>query len=357
LNKSINIQAIRGISVILVVLFHLGLETFSNGWIGVDIFFVISGFLMWYLYVERVDRKSFVLFYIKRFKRLMPALSITILVTGLGFMLRLPASQRESLIDEIFAASLGVSNLYYWLIDQHSSNADLRPLITLWSISLELQFYLIFPLIVLFVKNSIHKLVVLISLSFVAFVTLGFYAYETKLYTLPGKLWEFFLGMLAAEILRRCGNPKKGFYLLKLLFVVFMFVTLFVVLNDRSRIILQVLGAIVSSLVLIYSFQNINQNPFVQFLAKIGDYSYSVYLLHFPLFVFFGYSEGLGNPLTLRDQSTLIIYLVTLAISSWMMKKYIEDSNWLRGNCLRIFLATLFITTTLYIFKGIVVNF
>ncbi len=352
-----NIQALRGISVILVVLFHLGFETFSNGWIGVDIFFVISGFLMWYLYVERVNRKSIAFFYIKRFKRLLPALSVTILVSGLGFILRLPASQRESLIHEILAASLGVSNLYYWLIDQHSSNADLRPLITLWSISLELQFYLIFPLIVLFVKNSVYKLVLLISLSFVAFVTLGFYAYETKLYTLPGKLWEFFLGMLAAEILRRYGNPKKGFRLIKLLFAVFMFVTLFVVLNDRSRMILQVLGAIVSSLVLIYSFQSINKNVFTQLLSTIGDYSYSVYLLHFPLFVFLGYSEGSGNPVTLKDHNTLVTYLVILAISSWIMKKYIEDSGWLRDNYMRIFLATVLITTTLYVFKGIVLNF
>jgi peptidoglycan/LPS O-acetylase OafA/YrhL len=335
----------------------MGFKTFSNGWIGVDIFFVISGFLMWHLYVEKVNKKSFALFYIKRFKRLLPALSITILVTGFGFLLRLPVPQRESLIDEIFVASLGVSNLYYWLIDQHSSNADLRPLITLWSISLELQFYLIFPLIVLFVKNSILKLVLLISLSFVAFVTLGFYAYETKLYTLPGKLWEFFLGMLAAEILRRYGNPKKGFYLLNLLFAVFMFVTLFVVLNDRSRMMLQVFGAIVSSLLMIYSFQSINKNALVQLLAKIGDYSYSVYLLHFPLFVFIGYSEGSGNPVTLGDQSTLILYLVILAISSWVMKRYIEDSTWLRGNYLRIFLTTLFATTTLYISKSSVLNF
>ena len=357
MNKSVTIQVLRGISVILVVLFHMGFETFSNGWIGVDIFFVISGFLMWYLYIERVNGKSFAFFYIKRFKRLLPALSITILVTGLGFVLRLPASQRESLIHEIFAASLGVSNLYYWLTDQHSSNADLRPLITLWSISLELQFYLIFPLIVLFVKNSIYKLLVLISLSFVAFVTLGFFAYETKLHNLPGKLWEFFLGMLAAEILRRYGKPKKGFHLIKLLFAVFMFVTLFVFLNDRSTMILQVLGAIVTSLVLIYSFQSINKNVFTQLLSKIGDYSYSVYLIHFPLFVFIGYSEGSGNPVTLKDQNALVIYMAILGISSWIMKRYIEDNGWLRGNYLRIFLATIFSTATLYMFKGSVLNF
>lgn len=356
MNKSVNIQALRGISVILVVLFHMGFETFRNGWIGVDIFFVISGFLMWHLYVEKVNSKSFAFFYIKRFKRLLPALSITILVTGFGFLLRIPASQRDSLIHEIFAAGLGVSNLYYWLVDQHSSNADLRPLITLWSISLELQFYLIFPLIVLFVKNSILKLVSLVSLSFVAFVTLGFYAYETKLYTLPGKLWEFFLGMLAAEMLRRYGNPKKGFFLLKLLFAAFMFVTLFVVLNDRSRMILQIFGAIVSSLVMIHSFQSINKNVLVRFLAKIGDYSYSVYLLHFPLFVFIGYSEGSGNPVTLGNQSTLIIYLTILAIGSWIMKKYIEDSSWFRSNYLRVFLSTLLISATSLLFKGTFLN-
>ena len=143
----------------------MGFNAFRNGWIGVDIFFVISGFLMWHLYVDQIMNREITGFYIKRLKRLLPALSVSILISGLAFIPRLPIGQRNSLIDELSAASLGLSNIYYWLIDQHSSNSELRPLITLWSISLELQFYLLFPIIVFLTMRSKKKLSWLLSSS------------------------------------------------------------------------------------------------------------------------------------------------------------------------------------------------
>ena len=158
----------------MVVLFHMGFYPFRNGWIGVDIFFVISGFLMWHLYVDHIMNRKLIGFYTKRLKRLLPALSISILLSGLAFIPRLPASQRTSIIEELSAASLGLSNIYYWLIDQHSSNSELRPLIALWSISLELQFYLIFPFIVFFVKKSTRKLFCLLCINFIVFLVLFF---------------------------------------------------------------------------------------------------------------------------------------------------------------------------------------
>jgi len=329
----------------------MGFQTFRNGWIGVDFFFVISGFLMWHLYAEKLHGSSIIAFYRKRFKRLLPALSISILLTGLGFIIRLSPPPRDSLINELFAASLGLSNIYYWLVDQHSSNSNLRPLITLWSISLELQFYVIFPLIVLFVKGSRNRLFFLITLFLLAFAALGYYSFETKIYTLPGKLLEFFLGMLAATLLKKNEQSKYSFQVVRILFAVFILFSLFITLNDKNKMIWQVLGAAISYLYIVFGFHCLNTNSLDRFLAKIGDYSYSIYLLHFPLFVYYGYVENSGNPVSLETPGDSIIYLATLMISSLIMKKLIEDSNWFKNNYLRLFIATLFVTGTLFFLK------
>ena len=93
-----------------------------------------------------------------------------------------------------------------------------------------------------------------------------------------------------------------------------------------------------------------------RFLAKIGDYSYSIYLIHFPLFVYIGYSEGLGNPDHLENYSITILYLIILGIGSWIMKKFVEDNKWLRDNYLHLFLITLTFTLSLLLFKNQINN-
>jgi peptidoglycan/LPS O-acetylase OafA/YrhL len=334
----------------------MGFYPFRNGWIGVDIFFVISGFLMWHLYINQIANREIAAFYVKRLRRLLPALSITILLSGLVFIPRLPASQRISMIEELSAASLGLSNIYYWLIDQHSSNSELRPLITLWSISLELQFYLIFPFIVFFVKKSTRKLFFLLCISFIVFLVLGYYSYETKLYTLPGKLCEFLLGMLVASNLQKFEFSKKRFQAANFLFLSLILVSLFVELNDRNNMIWQVFAACVSASYILFGFFDTARGPLVRFLAMIGDYSYSIYLIHFPLFVFIGYSEGLGNPSHLESYSLIVVYILILGIGSWAMKKFVEDNRRLSDNYLQIFLPTLALSLGLMLLKGQIVG-
>lgn len=334
----------------------MGFNTFRNGWIGVDIFFVISGFLMWQLYANQIMNREIIGFYIKRLKRLLPALSVSILIAGLAFIPRLPVSQRDSMIDELSAASLGLSNIYYWLIDSHSSNSELRPLITLWSISLELQFYLLFPMIVFFTMRSTKKLSWLLSSSFILFLVLGYFSYETKLYTLPGKLCEFLLGMVVASNLQKFEYSKAKFQAANFSFLIFLVVSLFVVLNDRNNMIWQVLAACISASYILFGFHNNDKNLLVRFLTKIGDFSYSIYLIHFPLFVFIGYSDGLGNPNQLESYSTTMIYLIVLGISSWVMKKFVEDNKWFRDNYLHLFLITLTFTQGLLLFQNQINN-
>ena len=334
----------------------MGFNAFRNGWIGVDIFFVISGFLMWHLYVDQIMNREIIGYYKKRLKRLLPSLSVSILISGLAFIPRLPIEQRNSLIDELSAASLGLSNIYYWLIDQHSSNSELRPLITLWSISLELQFYLLFPIIVFLTMKSKMKLSWLLTSSFILFLILGYFTYETKIYTLPGKLCEFLLGMVVASNLHRFEYSKRKFQAANFSFLIFILVSLFVVLNDRNNMIWQVLTACLTAGYISLGFHENDTSLLSRFVAKIGDYSYSIYLIHFPLFVYIGYSEGLGNPGQLDNCSTTILYLIILGIGSWVMKKFVEDNKWLRDNYLHLFLITLTLTLSLLLFRNQINN-
>ena len=334
----------------------MGFNAFRNGWIGVDIFFVISGFLMWHLYVDQIMNREIIGYYKKRLKRLLPSLSVSILISGLAFIPRLPIEQRNSLIDELSAASLGLSNIYYWLIDQHSSNSELRPLITLWSISLELQFYLLFPIIVFLTMKSKMKLSWLLTSSFILFLILGYFTYETKIYTLPGKLCEFLLGMVVASNLHRFEYSKRKFQAANFSFLIFILVSLFVVLNDRNNMIWQVLTACLTAGYISLGFHENDTSLLSRFVVKIGDYSYSIYLIHFPLFVYIGYSEGLGNPGQLDNCSTTILYLIILGIGSWVMKKFVEDNKWLRVNYLHLFLITLTLTLSLLLFRNQINN-
>jgi peptidoglycan/LPS O-acetylase OafA/YrhL len=301
----------------------MGFNAFRNGWIGVDIFFVISGFLMWHLYVDQIMNREITGYYIKRLKRLLPALSVSILISGLAFIPRLPIGQRNSLIDELSAASLGLSNIYYWLIDQHSSNSELRPLITLWSISLELQFYLLFPIFVFLTMRSKKKLSLLLSSSFILFLILGYFTFETKIYTLPGKLCEFLLGMMVASNLQRFKYSKRKFQAANFFFLIFIFVSLFVVLNDRNNMIWQVLTACLTASYISFGFNDNDRGLLPRFLANF---------------------------------SSIIIYLIILGTGSWVMKKYVEDNRWLRDKYLHLFLITLALTLGLLLFKNQINN-
>ena len=118
----------------------------------------------------------------------------------------------------------------------------------------------------------------------------------------------------------------------------------------------QVLTACLTASYILLGFNDNDRNLLPRFLAKIGDYSYSIYLIHFPLFVYIGYSEGLGNPDHLENYSITILYLIILGIGSWVMKKFVEDNKWLRDNYLHLFLITLTFTLSLLLFKNQINN-
>jgi len=138
-----NIQGLRGLAVISVIFFHYGFEYFQGGFLGVDIFFVISGYLMSLILDKKISYKTLLNFYLKRLKRVLPALIFIVFISLLLGFLLISENSYERLGKTSLSSIFFTSNFYYWrewgYFDLNSLN---KPLLHTWSLSVEMQFYL-----------------------------------------------------------------------------------------------------------------------------------------------------------------------------------------------------------------------
>ena len=202
-NKFQNIQGLRAISVISVIFFHYEINYFKGGYLGVDIFFVISGYLMSLILDVKIDKKNIVNFYIKRIKRILPALIFIILITLIfGFFL-LGAANYERLGKSSISSLLFLSNFFFWREwGYFDLNSLSKPLLHTWSLSVEMQFYLIFPVILFVLSNIFKKIKIIFKLIFLFIVAILITEafVETKkiatFYLMPFRLSEFLMGSI-----------------------------------------------------------------------------------------------------------------------------------------------------------------
>ena len=144
------IDGLRAIAVITVILYHAGITSFSGGYVGVDIFFVISGFLIFRLILDELSSGvfSFSNFYQRRIKRILPALFLVIFISIIPAYLILIPEDFAEFSRSIIATSLFVPNILFWRETGYfNSDVDLKPLIHTWSLGVEEQFYIFFPFV------------------------------------------------------------------------------------------------------------------------------------------------------------------------------------------------------------------
>ncbi|WP_226623203.1 acyltransferase family protein [Alloyangia pacifica] len=200
------IDGLRGIAVTSVILFHADLEVFSGGFVGVDVFFVISGYLISAILMRELaeGRFSFADFYERRARRILPALAVVIACTIPFAWLWLLPLEMKDFSQSIAAAALSVSNILFWLESDYFDTAtNLKPLLHTWSLGVEEQFYLLFPpALLLLWRWPLNRRALAIGLAALAsfglcLVTVGA-APSAAFYLLPFRAWELMAGTLCA---------------------------------------------------------------------------------------------------------------------------------------------------------------
>jgi peptidoglycan/LPS O-acetylase OafA/YrhL len=351
------IQSLRGISVAMVVFFHIGIPAFRNGWVGVDVFFVISGFLMWRLYESSILEGKIWHFYSKRLQRLLPGLLVTLVFFGIAFWVTVLPFERQILARELLGSITASSNFIYWAGDEYFSNGSFRPFLNMWSIACEMQFYLLFPLIIFWIRRDARKLIFLFCVSFlVAFALTGIHP-PSGFFLLPGRFWEFLLGGLAATYPSKKLNPM---YKLRREHLVFFGMFFFGALQFRMSVLSQEIFR--SIIVLFTAFllrlpsKQVSGNYLTRPMIFIGDYSYSIYLIHYPLIAFLGYEPFMGFLEIAKSARIVLLFSVFLILGSWLNRKFVEGSTLFRNNAFRVHVVGIFLISFLVYFQPKIEN-
>ncbi|WP_313036180.1 acyltransferase family protein [Acinetobacter sp.] len=316
-----DIQGLRAIAVLAVILYHFQVSFFKGGFVGVDIFFVISGYLISKSIIINTEQKKFNFkdFYFSRIKRLYPAFLATIIITYIiGFFIFSPLDFEALSATTIFS-TVGFSNIYFWFTSGYFDNfSTLKPLLHTWSLSVEFQFYMIWPLILLFIVY-LRKLY-FIFLSLIIFIS-GFISYKYLSYDstgvfflMPFRIHEFSIGALVFILERKflftrlINNLIYFFGLLLIIFSILKFN------NTMAFPGIIVWIPVIGTSLIIYAGSNISFEKIVSLksIQYIGEISYSLYLVHWPVFVFFIY---IFPEITLNYRIKLLLLFTTFILS------------------------------------------
>jgi peptidoglycan/LPS O-acetylase OafA/YrhL len=329
------IDGLRALAVVPVILFHAGFELFSGGFVGVDVFFVISGYLITTILIEDMENNRFSLlnFYERRARRILPALFFVMLVCiPFAWMWMLP-NQMKDFSQSLVAVSLFASNILFWRESGYfDAAAEEKPLLHTWSLAVEEQYYIFFPIFLIlawrFGKNRVFWMIVVMASASLLLSEWGWRNKPTaNFYLAPTRAWELFAGSIAAFIVQKNGVQKNNFLaLLGLAGIVFS-----IFFYDESTpfpsvyALVPVIGVV---LLVLYAERETLAAKLLSTKAfvGIGLISYSAYLWHQPLFAF-SRIKLLQEPSSML-MSVLALCSLLLAYFSW---KFIETPFRKRG--------------------------
>ena len=320
------VDGLRALAVIPVLLFHAGLGT-PGGFMGVDIFFVISGYLITTLIVRDLQLGSFQMraFWERRIRRILPAAAVMVIATLIaGAIILLPESF-ESLGKSALAQSLMISNFYFWQQDGYFAGpSDYEALLHTWSLAVEEQFYLVLPLLLVFLnRKSPRRIAFILSLIFLASLIWSFfgpYLYPmATFYLLPARAWELLLGSLIAILAIKIPGGRLGASFLSLLGIALMVYPMLTYLPSTPFPGIAAIPPCLGAALFILASRD-HKTLAGQLLALppfvfIGKISYSLYLWHWPLLVFGRHLSIHETPLETR--LLLLAASFLLAILSW----------------------------------------
>jgi peptidoglycan/LPS O-acetylase OafA/YrhL len=344
------IDGLRTVAVVPVILFHAGVGVFSGGYVGVDVFFVISGYLITGILVEAIRSGKFSIldFYERRARRILPALFLVILVTTPFAFIWMRANQFEDYAQSIVAVLLFASNVLFWLEDGYFDFAsEEKPLLHTWSLAVEEQYYIVFPILLLVLmryglRNTTRWIVLLGLVSFAACLLAAQIKPSANFYLAPFRAWELLAGSFCA-LLQKDGRGGRPNDILALTGLGMILAAIFLFDGDTpfpsAYTVLPVLGTV---LVILHAGVGTRCKYLLSqpVMVGVGLISYSAYLWHQPLFVL--------ARIRLQDDATLTVFLLLSLVSlalAYLSWRYVEqpfrrkEAVWFPGK-LRIFAAS-----------------
>lgn len=333
------IDGLRAIAVIAVIFFHSGFSLFKGGFVGVDIFFVISGYLISKIIIKKKAANNFYFleFYTSRACRLLPALFIVQLFSFvLSYMLFFPAEYID-FCKSLISSCLSISNIYFWRESGYwNLDNDLKPLIHTWSLSIEEQFYMLFPALICILWKKYQQIPTKFILVLVlAGVVFSHFSSMLKpiasFYLIPTRAWELLFGCLVAVIelnyFEKMNHIRIRFrYICELsLAIAVLLIFLSILFFDQHYThpgIYTVFPCLATAIILLLASPQSKCCYLLRIkpLIGIGLISYSLYLWHQPIFAF---ARALSiDQLLFREYLLLIVLIFSVSFLSW---KFIES--------------------------------
>mgnify|MGYP005994676773 CR=1 FL=1 len=331
-----DIDGLRAVAVLLVVLFHAKFSAIGGGFIGVDVFFVISGFLISIIISKEVreNRFTFKSFYLRRIKRLAPALIVLLLLTTIPAYLFLFSDDFEIFGRSLIHAFLTTSNFFLWTNTggYFSPNTDLFPLLHTWSLAVEEQFYFVWPIIFIILHkitkdNYLTRLMFVLLIALIALsVHLAHSSPHSAYFLLPARAFELMMGAMLAVSYDKIPNTKRATnHVLSLVGLALIIIPAFIITKQSVFPGFNAFWPCLGTVLLIASGRNqeepgiVNQIIAHKSFVSIGLISYSLYLWHWPIFSF---TQYLGLELSGLLRLSAILLSFVLAYLSW---KFVEQ--------------------------------
>ncbi len=354
------IQGLRAVAAILVTVFHARLV--PGGFIGVDIFYVISGYLITGLILREIEKTGTLdlrSFYQRRIKRLLPTSVFVLFVTAIFAWIFFPPITRDALGRDLFAAATYISNYLFawWENDYQNLNATPSPFIHYWSLAVEEQFYIVWPLFILFLARY-GKKVIFAGIAITTLLSLLFSIYLTQVapiwafYSLPTRAWELGFGALLLFL----PETKKKIRILPWLGFFGIALSSF---NFNENTAFPGKNALVPVLATVFLMASIKYwPPLFNDLANsrlsqwLGAISYPLYLWHWPALVL--PSSALGRPLRFYERFLCILLTIVLAHYT---SKYVEEPLRHKNFAPRTIYKGAAITTAASLVAGVLISF
>ena len=324
-----DIQGLRAIAFLLVFIFHLNNRWLSGGFLGVDLFFVISGYLMTTITINDIEKNkfSFITFFEKRFKRILPAyLFFLLIISILGSFVFIYTDIYKLRLSMVKAIKF-ISNLYFSTGDSYfGAKLSENPLLHTWSLSIEMQFYLILPFVLFFFKKYLLPIFITLIIIITAYSTyeIFFTNNQQKIYfSLISRIPEFLIGSVYSIVFKNGldFSRQKNNVIAICSFLALIICSFYYTEETPFPGVLALIPCIAGANILVLKNNTITDILSNKALVYIGELSYSLYLWHWGIIALIRYINGVYD---LTPAEVIFIIILTFAIS-WFSYNFLEN--------------------------------